>query len=95
VALVCQDLAKTSRWNTLLKLTAFPPGLDALYKRIIDQICGSEDAGLCNRILAVVSAVYQLVTLDKLTSFVDMPDGVSDDESLTKVIGLCGSFLTL
>jgi hypothetical protein len=95
VALVCQDLAKASRWNTLLKLTAFPAGLDALYRRMMDQICGSEDAVPCKRILAIASAVHRPVTLDELTSFIDIPDGVSDDESLTEIIGLCGSFLTL
>jgi hypothetical protein len=71
------------------------PGLDALYRRIMDQIRGSDDAELCKRILAVVSAVYRPITLDELTSLVDMPDGVSGDESLTEIIGLCGSFLTL
>lgn len=74
---------------------AFPPGLDALYRRMIDQICSSEDAELCKGILAVVAAVYQPVTLDELASFVDMPDGISDDESLREIIGFCGSFLTL
>ena len=95
VALVCRDLTKTSRWNALSKLTAFPPGLDALYRQMMDQIYDSEDAGLCKRILAIVSAVYRPVTLDELTSFVDMPDGVSDDESLAEIVRLCGSFLTL
>jgi hypothetical protein len=100
VALVCQDLAKISRRNIFSKLTAFPSDLDTLYRQMMDQICGSEDAELCKRILAVVSVVYRPVTLDELTAFVDMPDvdmpdGVSDDESLAEIIGLCGSFLTL
>ena len=49
VALVCQELAKISRWNVLAKLTAFPPGLDAFYQRMMDQICTSEDAELCKQ----------------------------------------------
>jgi hypothetical protein len=74
----------------------FPPGLDGLYRRMMDQIWNSEDAELCKRILAVVSVVYRPVTLDELASFVDMPDGVSGDyETLSEIIGLCGSFLTL
>jgi hypothetical protein len=96
VALVCQELANVSGWKAQKKLTAFPPGLDVFYRRMIDQIWISEDAELCKRILAVVSAVYRPVTLDELTSFVDMPDGVSSDyEALSEIIGLCGSFLTL
>jgi hypothetical protein len=57
VALVCQDLHKTSRRHVLKKLKEFPPGLDALYGRMIDQVQKSEDAELCKRILAVMSIV--------------------------------------
>ena len=96
VALVCQELANISKWNAQKKLTAFPPRLDALYRRMMDQIWNSEDAELCKHILAVVSTVYRPVTLDELASFVDMPDGVSGDyEALSEIIGLCGSFLIL
>jgi hypothetical protein len=76
-------------------LSVFPPGLDTLYKRMMDQVCNSKNTKLCKSILAVVSVVYRPITLDELASFIDMPDSVSDDESLTEIIGLCGSFLTL
>ncbi|KAF4628465.1 hypothetical protein G7Y89_g9687 [Cudoniella acicularis] len=96
VALVCQELSNISGWKALQKLTAFPPGLDALYRRMLDQIMNSEDAELCKSILAVVSAVYRPVTLDELVAFVDMPNGVAGEyEALSEIIGLCGSFLTL
>ena len=96
VALVCQELSNISGWKALQKLTAFPPGLDALYRRMLDQIMDSEDAKLCKSILAVVSAVYRPVTLDELVAFVDMPNGVAGEyEALSEIIGLCGSFLTL
>jgi hypothetical protein len=96
VALVCQELSDTSGWNAQQKLTSFPPRLDGLYRRMLDQIGNSEDADLCNRILAIVSAVYRPLTLDELGFFVDMPHGVSGDyEALSEIIGLCGSFITL
>ncbi|TGO07686.1 hypothetical protein BTUL_0253g00020 [Botrytis tulipae] len=96
VALICQELSNIPKWKVLQKLTAFPPGLDALYRRMLDQIIDSEDAELCKSILAVVSAVYRPVTLDELVALVDMPDGVASDyEALSEIIGLCGSFLTL
>ena len=96
VALVCKELSNISGWKTQKKLTAFPPGLDAVYKRMIDQIRESEDFDLCKHILAVASAIYRPVTLDELASFVEMPDGVSNDyEALPEIVGLCGSFLTL
>lgn len=96
VALVCQELANIPGWKAQKKLTTFPPGLDAFYRRMMRQICNSDDAELCKGILAVVSVVYRPITLEELASFVDIPDGVSSDyEALAEIIGLCGSFLTL
>jgi hypothetical protein len=96
VALVCQELSNTPGWKAQRNLTAFPPGLDALYRRMIDQIWDSDDAELCTRILAAVSAVYRPLMLDELASVVEMPDGVAGEyEPLSEIIGLCGSFLTL
>ncbi|KAI9767962.1 MAG: hypothetical protein M1840_005274 [Geoglossum simile] len=96
VALVCQDLEKISRWDTPEKLKAFPPGLDCLYERMMQQICNSGNANLCKRILASIAIVYRPLTLKELTSLVEMPKDVVDDlESLEEIVGLCGSFLTI
>ncbi|KAH6985563.1 hypothetical protein EDB80DRAFT_231562 [Ilyonectria destructans] len=96
VALACQDLQKIPRWNTLTKLNAFPPGLDSLYKRMMEQIRNSDNSDLCMGILALLTIVYQPITLHELTSFVDILEDISDDlDSLVEIIGLCGSFLTL
>jgi hypothetical protein len=96
VALVCQELSSIAGWKAQQKLTTFPPGLDALYSRMMEQIKYSEDADLCKRILAVVSAVYRPLRLDELESLVDMPDGIAGEcDALSEIIGLCGSFLTL
>jgi hypothetical protein len=96
VALVCQELALISGWEAEESLTAFPPGLNALYKRMIDQIYNSKSSKLCKSILAVVSVVYRPITLDELASFVDMPPRSSGNyEVLAEIIGLCGSLLTL
>ena len=96
VALVCQNLEKIPRWKTFSKLNAFPPGLDSLYQRMIEQICNSDNADLCKRILASTAIVYRPITLKELTSLVEMLEDMSDDlESLREIIGLCGSFLTV
>ncbi|CAG8626505.1 unnamed protein product, partial [Penicillium salamii] len=96
VALVCHDLDRTSRRHAVRKLEMFPPGLNALYGRMIDQVCNSEDAEPCKRILAVMSIVYRPIAFDELASLVDLPDDLSDDsEALSEVIGVCGSFLTV
>lgn len=102
VALVYEELAKARPWNTAKLLTSFPPGLDSLYRRMLQQIRDSEDAELCNRILGVASTVYRPITLNELMALVDMPDGISTDyddfppdDFLSDIIRLCGSFLTL
>ena len=96
VALVCQELSNVLEQNVQQKLIVFPPGLDALYKRIIDQIRNSAEVKLCKSILAIVSAVYRPITLDELVAFVDLPKGLAgNNEALSETIELCGSFLTL
>ncbi|KAH8592591.1 WD40-repeat-containing domain protein [Bisporella sp. PMI_857] len=96
VALVCQHLEKIPRWNTLAKLDAFPPGLNSLYELMVEQICNSDNADLCKRILASIAIVYRPITLKELTSLVEMLENMFDDlKSLKEIIGLCGSFLTI
>ena len=98
VALVCQELVTTPKWKVPNKLAAFPPGLDALYRQMMDQICSSDDAPLCKSILAVVSAVHRPITLDELAALVEELDDANlsgDYEALAEMVGLCGSFLTL
>ena len=93
VALVCQDLEKIPKMAILARLNDFPPGLDALYERMIMQIRNSGYAKLCNRILASIAIVYRPVTLIELTSLIE--DTSDDIESLEEIIGFCGSFLTV
>jgi len=96
VALVCQNLEKIPRWNTLAKLSAFPPGLDSLYERMVEQICNSDNADLCKRVLATAAIVYQPITLKELASLVEMLETMFDDlESLREIVALCGSFLSI
>jgi hypothetical protein len=96
VALVCQNLDLTLPRHAIKKLEAFPPKLDDLYGRMIDQVRQSEDAEVCNQILAIMSTVYRPVTLSELTSLVEVPANDFDDhEALSEIIAVCGSFLTL
>jgi hypothetical protein len=97
VALVCKKLAGVSNWKVDENfLTAFPPGLNDLYDKMLGQICESEDDKLCKDILAVTSLVYRPVTLDELTSLVEFPAKAAQDlKAQEEIIGLCGSFLTL
>jgi hypothetical protein len=94
VALVCQDLTKTPKRNALKKLESFPPGLDALYKRMIQQINVSDDAELCKQVLALDALVYRPITLRELVALAE-PLRDTADKYLREIISLCGSFLTL
>ncbi|KAI9932608.1 hypothetical protein MW887_008854 [Aspergillus wentii] len=96
VALVCEELAKFSvpKWAVRRKLEQFPPGLDKLYRRMLDQIGDTEDAELCRSILGISTTVYHPLTLDEISSYVDFPEDLALSD-LEEVIGLCGSFLTI
>jgi len=78
---------------------AFPPGLDALYRRIMDRICNFEDAEdieLYKSILAVMSAIRRPITLNELATFINMPgEAYTDYKVLAEIVRLCSSFLTL
>jgi len=56
----------------------------------------SEDSELCMGILAVMSTVYQPITIDELVTLVKMPNGVNGEyEALAEIIGYCRSFLVI
>jgi hypothetical protein len=95
VALVCQDLEKTAKRNVLRTLNSFPPGLDALYERMMQQIAASEDAKLCKQLLASVALVYRPITLAELMALTELLDDIADEAEVREIVGLCGSFLTL
>jgi NACHT domain/Heterokaryon incompatibility protein (HET) len=95
VALVCQNLQTVKPWHVSAKLNDFPPGLDSLYGRMMEQINCSVDADLCKRILATISILYRPVTLKELPSLVDVPESIAQNLNwLVEIIGFCGSFLT-
>jgi hypothetical protein len=95
VALVCQNLQATARRNVLRKLGSFPPGLDALYERMMQQISQSDDAELCRQLLALIALVYRPITLQELVALAEQLEDIADESELQEIIGLCGSFLTL
>ncbi|KAH8674523.1 hypothetical protein BGZ60DRAFT_468818 [Tricladium varicosporioides] len=96
VALVYENLQRVKPWNVLARLNEFPPGLDPLYRRMMEQINYSDDAALCKQILASIAIVYRPVTLKELASFIDMPGNISYNlKWLPEIISLCGSFLTV
>jgi len=82
-------------------LDNFPPGLDALYGQMMQDIYGIKDpsdVALCLQILSIASTVYRPLTLEELGTFIDNPfekDKLLDAKSLKTYVGLCGSFLAI
>ncbi|KAL7926646.1 WD40-repeat-containing domain protein [Trichoderma austrokoningii] len=99
VALVCQNLEKYQRWKVLRILREFPPGLDSLYKQMMNQVLSMDDdsdVSLCKQILAIMTSVYRPITLSELSRLIDIPENLSDDIGfLEEIVALCGSFLTI
>ncbi|KAF2033235.1 HET-domain-containing protein [Setomelanomma holmii] len=95
VALVCQDLESTPKWNVVKRLALFPPGLDSLYKRMIDQISESDSVEMCQQVLASTAILYRPVSVSELAALVEQLEDLNDLESVREIVGFCGSFLTL
>ncbi|OAG06300.1 HET-domain-containing protein [Paraphaeosphaeria sporulosa] len=95
VALVCQDLKTTPKWNVLNKLALFPPKLDSLYKRMMDQISESDGAKICRQVLASTAILYRPIAVPELVALVEQLEDLDDLESVREIVSLCGSFLTL
>ncbi|KAL5372064.1 hypothetical protein DPSP01_013774 [Paraphaeosphaeria sporulosa] len=95
VALVCQDLKTTPKWNVLNKLALFPPELDSLYKRMMDQISESDGAKICRQVLASTAILYRPIAVPELVALVEQLEDLDDLESVREIVSLCGSFLTL
>jgi hypothetical protein len=95
VALVCQDLKTTPKWNVMKRLALFPPGLDSLYKRMIDQISESSSAEICLQVLALTAILYRPVAVPELVALVEQLEDLDDLESVREIVSFCGSFLTL
>jgi hypothetical protein len=94
-ALVCQNLEKTATRNVRRKLESLPPGLDALYERMMQQIRMSDDAELCTQVLASIALVYRPITLDELAALAKPLENITNITEVREIVGLCGSFLTL
>ena len=96
VALVCQGLKDVPKRHVRKKLSAFPSGLDSLYKQMVQHIVDSDDADLCKEILALAAIVYRPLTLQEMVTLVEQfEDSADDPESVQDIIGRCGSFLTM
>jgi hypothetical protein len=94
VALVCQELETTSKRHALEKLKRFPSGLYPLYRRMMQDLSGSDDSTTCKQILATVALAYRPLMLAELTALVGELE-CHDLPTIQELVSRCGSFLTL
>lgn len=97
VALVCQELETMAPRHVSQRLVdLFPPGLNALYDRMMQNINNSQDAELCTQILKVVALVRRPLSINELVVLVEQLEDTADElKTVREIIGFCGSFLTL
>jgi hypothetical protein len=100
VALVCKRLHEEPLWQIKLHLSKileeFPPGLESLYERMMEQIQKRRHAEFCIRILSLVTLAYRPIHLKELVAIAGLPGELSDDlQSVRELVDLCGSFLTV
>lgn len=96
---IFQELTKLDKLGKMLNgsyalrtVQRFPPGLSALYGRIMDTIeeGREDDPEYCKATLKVVYLAYRPLSLSELATLVSFPQ-----EQVTRIVGECGSFLTV
>jgi hypothetical protein len=97
VALVCSSLNKTHKRGVRARLHEFPPGLDALYARMMIQIEESEDdSDYCKAVLATVALALRPLTLPELGYMAKLPEEIfSSMEDIADIVRRSGCFLTM
>jgi hypothetical protein len=98
VAFVCKELQTVENWNTLQVLKEIPVDLKPLYDRMVKQIqlLKQNDREFCWNILSTTTLAYRPPHLLELAVLADLPEQLSSKvQSLIRIVGLCGSFLTI
>ncbi|WYZ45757.1 hypothetical protein EsH8_VIII_001073 [Colletotrichum jinshuiense] len=78
-ALVCQELKAVPEFEVRKRIETFPPGLDTLYQRMMQQICDSSIHERCKQFLAVTVVAYRPLSLIEYVSVFDQLNDLSGD----------------
>ncbi|KAL9625286.1 MAG: hypothetical protein Q9160_000688 [Pyrenula sp. 1 TL-2023] len=92
VSLVCKSLEGVKRQDVLATIRESPPGLDALYRRIFDQLLQGDTALVkdCLRLLKAMMLVQRPLHVSELDSVIGE---VSDETTVEALLDRCASFL--
>ncbi|CAD6447526.1 9d524d8b-d700-47ec-82e7-6433cbb3f74f [Sclerotinia trifoliorum] len=95
VALVCQNLQELRFFTTSILQDYYPPELNPLYERMLQQILDIKEPGvtgvteLCLQLMAIVVVAFRPITLCELARL------IGSEIHLEEIIQLCGSFLVV
>jgi hypothetical protein len=96
VALACRSLRAIPQRHVRRRLYEFPPGLDALYARMMLQIEESDDGDYCKAVLATVALAFRPLTLPELGLIANLPEEIScSTEDIADIARRSGCFLTM
>ncbi|KAF5602661.1 vegetative incompatibility het-e-1 [Fusarium pseudocircinatum] len=95
VSLACEMLAKRESFDPVSVLGDFPPGLDSLYKMMLDEVRIASSYRIYQQIMAVVLTVLRPISMHELESLAPLfPKGLREDKMI-EVIRYCGCFLSV
>jgi hypothetical protein len=95
VSLACEMLANRESFDPVGVLSDFPPGLDSLYKMMLDEVRSASFYRIYQQIMAVVLTVLRPISMHELQSLAPLfPRGLRKDKMI-EVIRYCGCFLSV
>ncbi|KAH6949467.1 hypothetical protein DER45DRAFT_580374 [Fusarium avenaceum] len=92
VALACQMLENDGTYDPIGVLHKFPTGLDSLYGLMLKEVQSEERY---QQIISIMLTVFRPVSLQELGLLISNFQGKVSDERMRKVVGSCGSFLSV
>jgi hypothetical protein len=98
VSLVCKELEKVPLYRTREVLRSLPPGLDALYDRMMALITtqDAETAVYCRAVLRSITVAFRPLHLLELVVSAALPgDQFDSTQAVSNLVSHCGSFLTV
>ena len=98
VSLVVEELKKAMSWEILEVVDEMPAELKGVYLRMMQQIQGLRRGNpeFCRSVLSTVAAAYRPLHLLELGILSGLPGKISSaNESIAKIVNMCGSFLTI
>jgi hypothetical protein len=98
VSLVVKELKEATSWDILEVIDEMPTELKDVYLQMMQQIQGLRRGNpeFCRSILSTVAAAYRPLHLLELGVLSGLPGKIlSANESIAKIVNMCGSFLTI